>query len=360
MNALIHRRRPLILLLGLAALSIAVTASAIAWAHRTEWFVIRPLWRRALELQALRQTSPRDAAFQPTELRELSPFDVTLSRLVRAQEPGCLGFKDVSIFKLRSWDLRISHVIVGEPLPGNAFDQAPGDDVPEIIRFPSPWRITALDSSGHILQPASWTAREDNGSVIVDPAGREVLALESYRGCPHGTTSRLGKKLFAADSKGLVPLGHIVLMPLWAPSCLVEGGISGKCDPAEIKQLINSGSEGNAHRALSRLEEAPTTLAPLAVPLLESPDGFTRARAVAIVGRHGLSRPGLERFAADPDPRVRIAAICPLSQRTDRRPVLVDLAKDLDPVVAQCARDRLARLEGLEGIRKVPALPEDD
>ena len=79
-----NRRRVKILCFSSAAITAiaAVVAFGIAaWIQWTDWFVIGPLWRQALELAEMRKSSPQDAAFQPTELRGLSPFDVTLSKL---------------------------------------------------------------------------------------------------------------------------------------------------------------------------------------------------------------------------------------------------------------------------------------
>ena len=250
--------------------------------------------------------------------------------------------------------------MVGDPFPGKTFDVAPPDDGIETVPFPDFGQIIALDSAGHVLRPTTYTTRGDTGEVTADPVGRELLAFLPRSRCSHGTFSVFAKELFAVDSQGLISLGTVHLGPLWVPCCTGEWSNAGHCKPEEVTRLLRSGRESDAHRALRLLEDVPTSLAELALPLLDSSDGFLGARAVAVLGGHGLLRPLLERFAADPDPRVRIASICPLSERSERRPILEALARDSDPRVASAARARIARIDESDKSQPVLAPPEEN
>ena len=328
--------------LGLGLLGIG----GWGWAHRAG-LERRFLWWEVRRLEALRGRDPEAKAFQPTENRGLSRFDVAFSRLVRHQRPEFLGGREVLFLQLRGRHGRTSLAAVYETMPCD-FESPVEEDEPEVVVFCrcKTIEILLLDGNGNLLgdlvRDEVW---DDEPIRVVSRGSYDVLRLlsgNSCMACYDAQQSRPWKE-FSVDSGGLVDHGPIASDVPGAPLC---GGSkrAGRPRPApvEIGELLGSGLAGDAHRAFTAIQSGASEDAELVEPLLRHEEPLIRARAAVLASRVPGLREAVFSLLDDPDPGVRAGAITACRKFPDWEAALQPVAQGSDAAVARRARLELA------------------
>ena len=344
--------RLLAVLCGLALLAVG----GWGWAHRQDlkrWL----LWWEVRRLGALRERDPEAKAFQRTENRGLSPFDVAFSRLVRRQRPEFLGGCNVRLFPLRGRHGKPVVAAVYEPMQNDfALPEGTG---PEVVSFCccscKELKLLVLDGSGTVLgDPRSEKVWMEKYITRVASRGAydvlQLLCMEPIfiwrRGsCLACAEAQRGDspKEFSADSAGLADHGRVASDVPGSPACgRAAHDERSRVDPAEVANLLASGTGADAHRALTALESGDSRRAALVEPLLRHEEPLVRARAAVIASRVPELRENVLSLLDDPDPGVRAGAIIGARRYPGWEAALLHVAQEPDAALARRARLELS------------------
>jgi hypothetical protein len=338
---------------------LAVRAvGGLGWAHRHD-LKRRLLWWEIRQLEALRGREPEAPAFQRTENRGLSPFDVAFSRLVKLQRPDFLGGTDVLLFPLRGRHGKTTFAAVYEPME-NDFESPVGEDEPESVYFCNckDFHVLIIDRSGNVLGDSAreivWM--EDEPIRVVSRGSYDVLQLRSDNRCRacDALQARPWKE-FSVDRAGLVAHGLVATDVPGAPVCIPRRRDEPSRLPShELGELLGSGSAAGAHRVLTDVEHGAPEDAILVEPLLHHEEALVRARAVVIASRVPGLREQVLSLIDDPDPGVRAGVIIAARNSPGWEDSLLPVTGDHDAALASRARLELAH--SLDPVYARPAL----
>jgi hypothetical protein len=337
---------------GLAVLAVG----GLGWAHRHD-LKRRLLWWEVRRLEAFRAREPEAPAFQPTENRGLSPFEVAFSRLVKLQKPGFLGGTDVLLFPLRGRHGKTTFAAVYEPM---RYDfESPKEKGEEIIGYfcNCRWlRILLLDGGGTLLGDSLgvqvWGQNYVNGKPWIEEGpiravsrgSYDVLQLLSDWGCGacYDPLQIQPWREFSVDAAGLVDQGLVATDVPGAPVCVPPSEEAARLPSFELGELLGSCGAVDAHRVLTDVEQGDAEDAMLVEPLLHHEEPLVRARAAVIASRVPGLREQVLSLLDDPDPGVRAGAIIATRNFPGWEDSLLPLTRDPDEALARRARLELS------------------
>ena len=345
--------RLITVLSGFAVLVVA----GLGWAHRHD-LKRRLLWWEIRRLEALRAREPEAPAFQGTENRGLSPFEVAFSRFVKLQKPEFLGGTKLLFFPLRGRHGKQVLAVVFEPLD-ISFESPVEEGEPITAIFCNCKTVSVLlvDGNGTVVgnsvNETVWLQDELNENVqmesepirMVSRGSYDVLRLLSDSRCWACYDSRQSRpwKEFSVDAAGLVDQGLVATDVPGAPVCVSwRRDESARLSSAELGELLGSGGAADAHRVLTDIEHGAPEDAVLVEPLLHHEEPLVRARAVLIAsGVPGLREEVLS-LIDDPDPGVRAGVIIAARNFPGWEDSLLPLRRGPDEALARRARLELA------------------